>query len=77
MELPFLQELGKIKHRIDIVGIVLVEEAVLFQAGYDGIFADADEISPLLKRNNFSPGCGFMRVPAHRIYLPFQHVVIR
>jgi hypothetical protein len=70
MELPALQELEKIKHRIDIVGVVLVEKAVLFQAGYEGIFADADVISPLLKSDNFSPGCGLMGSPAHTLPSP-------
>ena len=72
-----MQELEKIKHRIDIAGVVLVEEAVLFQSGNDGIFADTNIVSPLLKGDNFPPVRGFVGSPAHRRYLPFQHVVIR
>jgi hypothetical protein len=75
--LPIEKELEKIKHRIDIVGVVLVEESILFQTGNDGIFADTDVISPLLKGDNFPPGCGLMGSPAHRCYFPLQHVVIR
>ena len=49
-----MQECGKIKHGIDIVGVVLVEESVLFQAGKDGVLADTDIVCPLLQGDNFS-----------------------
>ena len=52
------------------MGIVLVEESVLFQAGKDGVFAHAHIVCPFLKGDNFSPGCGLMGSPAHRRYLP-------
>ena len=51
---PFQKELEKIKHGIDIAGVVLVEESVLFQAGKDGVFADTDIARPFLKGDNFS-----------------------
>jgi hypothetical protein len=62
-----LQECEKIKHGIDIVGVVLVEESVLFQAGKDGVLADTDIVCPLLQGDNFSPGCGLMGSPAHTL----------
>ena len=48
------KELEKIKYRIDIAGVVLVEESVLFQAGKDGVFTDTDIVSPFLDGDNFS-----------------------
>ena len=76
-ELPALQECEKIKDGIDVVRVVFIEQLILFQAGKDGIFAHPGIGRPFLDGDHFALRCGFVCVPAHSYYLPFQHVVIR